>query len=306
MRARFVACVAALLVGLSLTTAVADDADKEKAKQHFISAQKAMDQQDYAFAAQQFAIAYEYTKDPVLFYRIAKANHLAGDCQTAMVYYKRYLKEANPDEEFSQLTNDLIGECKQALGITTGTGDGTTGTGDGTTGTGDGTTGTGDGTTGTGADLMLPDDDDAPTPDPVKPPSFTDDKPSWKRTAAWVSVGATVAAVTTGAVLGLSASSREEDIDNLISFRDAMGNPASFDGNTKQRYEELIDEGDRLNTLSMVAFGVAGAAGAAAILFFVLDSTSSGGGERSAASGYNVTPVVTANGGLGVNAGWSF
>lgn len=298
MRAGFVACVAALAVSVFISTAAADDGDKDKAREHFISATKAMDAGDYAFAAQQFAIAYDYTKDPVLFYRIGKANHLAGDCQTALVYYKRYLKEANPDEEFTTLTNDLIGECKQKLGIADGAG---TGTGDTTPGDDDD-----DDDDGTGGILMPGgDDDDAPPPDPVKPPSFEDEKPTWKRTAAWVSVGLTVAAVTTGAVLGLSASSREEDIENLISFRDAQGNPATFDGNTKERYEELIDEGDRLNSLSIVAFGVAGAAAAAAVVFFVLDSTSSGG-EQPVASRNYVTPVVTANGGLGVNAGWSF
>jgi hypothetical protein len=292
MRAGFVACVAALAVSVFISTAAADDGDKNKAREHFISATKAMDAGDYAFAAQQFAIAYEYTKDPVLFYRIGKANDLAGDCQTALVYYKRYMNEANPDEEFTKLTNDLIGACNKKLGIDDGTG---------ATGTGD------DDDDGSGTGIMLPgDDDDAPPPDdPVKPPSFTDEKPTWKRTAAWVSVGLTVAAVTTGAVLGLSASSREEDIENLISFRDAQGNPASFDGNTKERYEELIDEGDRLNSLSVVAFGVAGGAAAAAIVFFILDSTSSSG-EQQVASGNYITPVVTADGGLGVNAGWSF
>lgn len=107
------------------------------------------------------------------------------------------------------------------------------------------------------------------------PKSLEEDEPSWQRTAAWSSVGIAIALATTGAVLGLSAASREEDVDNLIEFRDAEGQPAVYTGATRARYNDLISEGDRLESLAVVAFAASGAAAAAAALFFVLDARAS-------------------------------
>ena len=72
-------------------------------------------------------------------------------------------------------------------------------------------------------------------------------------------------------MLALSAGSREEDIQNLIEFRDAEGRPATYTGATRDRYRDLVDEGDRLEKLSVVALAATGAAAAASAVFFVLD-----------------------------------
>lgn len=115
-------------------------------------------------------------------------------------------------------------------------------------------------------------DPEAVGPVVAAPRSLDEEEPSWQRTAAWSSVGIAVALLTTGAVLGLSAASREEDVDNLIEFRDAEGQPAIYTGATRERYRDLISEGDRLESLAVVAFAASGVAVASAALFFVLDA----------------------------------
>jgi hypothetical protein len=115
-----------------------------------------------------------------------------------------------------------------------------------------------------------------------------------------------VALLTTGAVLGLSASSREEDLENLIGFRNASGDPARFEGNTQSRYEDLIAEGEDYSTFATVAFIGAGVAAVVATGFFVLDARSGGDANETGASSRSLIPVVTSDGGLGLAAGWEF
>ncbi len=94
-------------------------------------------------------------------------------------------------------------------------------------------------------------------------------------------------------MLALSAGSREEDIQNLLDFRDQEGRPATYTGATSDRYRDLVDEGDRLERLSVVALAATGAAAAASALFFVLDGMSAGG-DGSAAAG--LAPSVSPQG----------
>ena len=133
------------------------------------------------------------------------------------------------------------------------------------------------------------------------PPSLEDEEPSWQRTAAWSSVGIAVALATTGAVLGLSAASREEDVDNLIEFRDAEGQPAIYTGATRERYNDLISEGDRLESLAVVAFAASGVAAASAALFFFLDARA----DRDGEAGTAVRPTA-GPGGVGLSWGGRF
>jgi hypothetical protein len=323
MRARrlvMVAAAGAVLVACLLARPASAQPTKqqiETAKKHYADAQKAMAAGDYSIAAREYGMAYAIMKDPILFFNMADAQRLAGNCKIAVAYYGRYLKEAKPSEKNAKLAKEHVEACNKKLGKTgTGTDTGTktgtgthTGTKTGTkTGTGTGTkgdTGTmepdlGGGGTGTGTDTGTG------TGGGAQPPSFTDQPSSWKRTAAWVSVGVAMAFATTGAVLGLSASSREEDIQNLINFREATGQPKPFTGTTKERYEDLIDEGKKLDRFSKMAFVVAGAGTAAAITFFILDA----GAKRKSAGGTassrtRIVPIVSADG-LGFGASLEF
>lgn len=313
MRLRLIACACVLaVVGLagSAPAQPLTEEQIETAKKHFIDAQKAMEAKEYEIAAREYAIAYDITKDPTLFYWIGMARQQAGDCEGALIYYGRYMKEGHPQGELEQRTRAQIDECNKLLGRgtgTPGTGDpGTPPTGTGDPGPGTGDPGTGD--PGAGDTTVPPVDDggDAPfvAPDPGNggAANFLDEDPSWKRTAGWIAVGATVAFATTGAVMGLSAKSREEDIENLIDFRDMNGQPRAYDGNTRETYDELIDEGERFDTLARISFGLAGASAVAATVFFVLDAT---GGDEAEGTASRLVPMVGPDG-VGVAAGWEF
>jgi hypothetical protein len=246
--------------------APATQPDYAAAKQHYQTAEEASAKGDHALAAKEYGIAYDITKDPVLFFKIGQSFDKAGDCTSAQVYYGRYLKEGNPSEEFKVKTEEAMKACgEKAAGTATGAGKGVlsepgTGTGTGT-GSGSGS-GTGSGVVGA-------------------PPSLTEEAPTWQKTAAWTSVGIGIALLTTGAVLGLSAVSREEDVQNLVDFRDAENQPATFSGATRERYDDLIEEGERLESLAVVALAASGVAAASAVLFFILDpgTEETGGGS---------------------------
>jgi hypothetical protein len=305
MRARHALLVVCLGVGLLAVARPAHaEPDYEAARKAYTTAEKAFAKGEYDLAAREFGTAYDITKDPVLFFRIALSYEKSGDCDTAVVYFGRYLREAEAAAEERKLAEQALARCTKASAPDAGTG-----TGAGDTGAGTGATGAGTGDTGSGA--VAPDFGDDPVVDPVgggtTPPPFEEDEPSWKRSAAWISVGVTVAFVTTGAVLGLSASSRQEDIENLISFRDQNMQPQEFDGTIQQKYDDLVDEGEQLDKLSKIAFGLAGAAAVSAAVFFVLDAKSGGGtGEQRARRGRTVTPLIGARGELGVSLGWGF
>ncbi|HUH05811.1 MAG TPA: hypothetical protein VML75_27670 [Kofleriaceae bacterium] len=304
MRARHALMVVCLGVGLVAVARPAHaEPDYEAAREAYTTAEKAFAKGEYDLAAREFGKAYYITKDPVLFFRIALSYEKSGDCDTAVVYFGRYLREAKPADTEKKLAEQAVARCTKATAPDTGAG---AGTGAGDTGAGTGTAGAGD----TGSGAVAPDFGDDPVVAPVggrtTPPPFEEDQPSWKRSAAWISVGVTVAFVTTGAVLGLSASSRQEDIENLISFRDQNMQPQQFEGTIQQKYDDLVEEGEQLDKLSKVAFGLAGAAAISATVFFVLDAKSGGTGERSARGGRTVTPLIGARGELGVSLGWGF
>lgn len=323
MRTRSIALVAALsgVVGLGIgaraaaQTPPAGDArpDIEKAREHYKKATEALAIKDYAIAAREFGLAYQITKDPVLFFKIALAHDKAGDCEAALIYYGRYLREGNPSEADRADTEKRVDECKRKLGQTdgggaaAGGGDAAAGGGAAAAGGGDAAAGGGAAAGGDAADVMAPDFDDAPpTPAPEdRPPTFVDGGTSWQRTAAWVSVGVAVAAATTGAVLGLSASSREEDIETLIDFRDPVdGRPRAFDGEVRRQYEDFVDEGENLERWAKIAWIGAGVSAATAVVFFLVDPGTEAGAERAPAAAA-VTPVVTGDS-VGFTAGWVF
>jgi len=307
-------------LGVSRPAHAQQQPDYARARQAYKKAEAAFAKGEYAIAAREFGVAYEITKDPVLFYKIAEAQEKSGDCDTAVVYYGRYLREAKPDAEYKKLTQAALKRCGAGAttakpdtgsGSTSGAGSGTgagadTGTGAGSSDTGAGAdTGAGSSDTGAGADTGTGGGASFDGGGGTPPPHVDDDGSRWKRTAAWVSVGLTVGLATTGAVLGLSASSRQEDLQNLIDFRSVEGNPTTFDGSIKDKYENLVDEGKKFDTLSKVAFAAAGGTAILATVFFILDAGDTPKDEQTAMRGHHVTPIVGA-GQVGLGVGWEF
>lgn len=286
--------------------------DMDRAKDLYRAAEEAVKAGRYADAVRDYGGAYEITRDPVLFYKIGSANQLAGKCEVALIYFNRYLKEGRPSETFQKLAKEKIEKCggtppdvkTGTTGTTTTTGTGTpTGTGTGTTTTttttnvGTGTTtgpetgtGTTTTTTGTGSGTVVVGAGSGSSETPKVHVGHRSNKP------AWVLVATSVGFITVGAVLAYSASSSESDIDDL--YQGLGGMAPTFNPTTKQKYDDLVDEGERYEKLSWVSFGLAGVTGiAAAVLFW----KNSGKDETSV----QVTPTASASGG-GVSARWRF
>ncbi len=262
--------------------------DFEAARRHYQAAEEAFARGDHATAAREYATAYDITRDPVMFFKIGQAYDKAGDCRSARVYYGRYVKEGNPSPDHRARAEALGEACVSKPGAEAAT-----------------------------RKAARPPAPTAPVPEPTAPATTTpgpaveptappapaaavatepaaaspplEVETSWQRTAAWTSVGVALALATPAAVLGLSAASREEDVRNLIDFRDFEGEPTVYTGPARDRYVDLVKEGKRLETLSIVALAATGAAAASAALFFVLDARA---GDEDPGTG--LTPTVGA------------
>ncbi len=124
--------------------------------------------------------------------------------------------------------------------------------------------------------------------------------PPLRRTAGWLAVGGGIAFVTIGAVLALSAESTEDDLADFYIVRTG-GDPLPFNGSTQRRYDELVERGERYQTLAWVSFGVAAAAGAAATYFFL----SSRNEEQREPSAVALRPLLSPQS-AGLGASWGF
>jgi hypothetical protein len=103
-------------------------------------------------------------------------------------------------------------------------------------------------------------------------PDFIDSgKPSKMRITAWIGVAVTVAVLTAGAIFGLAAQSRADEITRRETFIDQNGQPSVFDAQAQADYKNLKDEGNLYNGLAIGFFSVAGAAAIATTVLFIVD-----------------------------------
>jgi hypothetical protein len=269
--------VGTTVFGTSLASA--QQKDIEAAKRHYLAGKDALGKNDVDKAVREFVRAYDLSKDPAMFKQIGAAYEQGGRNMEAAIYYRRYLNEVSTASDADEIRKKIekldappkAPEPPPAPPPAAATPTPTTGQKSPTP-------------AGTPAAPVLP--PSAPparaTPTPpdvtaVKPTpiALTDDTPHGWRTAAWVSVGLTAVAITTGAVLATSAQAREEDIRRLLEFRDpTTGQPRVYTGSVKDDYDNKVSEGQNLNRWSSIAFIGAGVCAAAATTFFILDATS--------------------------------
>ncbi len=286
--------------------------DFKAAALHYKSAEAAMATGDYRAAALEYGVAYDITKDPILFFKIGTANEKAGRCPIALTYFARYLKEGNPSEEYRRLAEERITACKATLGEGSG-GGGTTPPpadppGGGAPDPGGAPRDPGDDPGGGGISEPGGDTSEPAGELGAGGPSFTDTTPTWTRTSGWIATGATIGLLAVATVLYMSAEGSEEDLQALIDFRDGNGQPVPF-SDVRRQHDDLLAEGERFDRLATFAFAAAGVGAAAAVTFFILD-VRSGGSERpgnvvgTRARSY-LGPRVDRHG-AGVVMGWEF
>ncbi len=240
--------------------------DFARAKQLYDAGVSELDKGAFSDAVRDFGAAYDITKDPVLFFKIATANEKAGHCDVALVYYARYLHEAKPAPPYIDLTQEHVAACggdwrsisaptpvvAPDLGSAGSAGSTerplATGSDVGSdVGSDASMVGNVTGTLGSGAGASVHHTNDAP----------------------WLMVGGALAFVTAGAVFAYSASSSENDIKDL--YVGVTSTTPLYSSAIAKRYQDLLDEGHRYQSLSWASFGVATGFGIAAALLFVHD-----------------------------------
>lgn len=221
--------------------------DYAKASERYRDGEAAMAEARYADAIDAYGAAYEITHDAVLFFKIGVAHEKAGACPAAVVYLRRYLKEAHPAEPFVARTHEHLAACH-------------------------------------GDDpppAPPPAPDDAPPPPPPLPRAPASIAPIAPVTPApappaphahgartgWLLIGGAATFVTLGGVLAYAARSSEADVRDLYA---GLGKTPAYDAATAQRYHDLLDAGYRYEHLAWAAFGLAGACAIAAATVFAL------------------------------------
>jgi hypothetical protein len=320
---------------LCATAAHAQDFDA--AAKHFGNAQAAFGQQHFKVAAGEFEAAYAVTKDPILLYNIAESWEKAGDGKKAVARYRDYLK-AQPNAGDKAEVNRRIKaiEAKKYKLVSQSApgdepGETTTPPAPGTTPPATlsatpeappapapaptpatpppGATPVAPEAPPAATATPAPEATPAPAPEPAPAPApapvtgVVEERPSSKlRVAAWIGVAATVAVLTAGAIFGLAAQSRADEIDRQLNFVDASGAPKKFDQATQDNLTNLKSDGNLYNGLAIGFFSAAGALAITTTVLFVLDWRHH---KESRTAKLRVAPTV-GKGGAGLVAGWSF
>lgn len=295
--ARWVLC--ASLSAVALPSAQAQD--YAAAGQYFDAAQEAFQKGDFKRAAQQYAAAHAITKDSALLFSIGESWQRAGEPQKALDAYRAYLREQPTASERPEVEK-RIKALEEALAPPTGAAGQTPPTGTGgpppAAGQAPGPDAAGQagqpgaaGTAPTGQAPTAPDAKTDAKPDaktdaktdakpdtkteakPEAPPTITPpvgEKPTALRTAAWVGTAAAVALGTAGAIVGLGAQNRADELRRRTTL--LIGNvPPLYDANQAEAYTTLMSEGQSYNTVSIALLSAAGVATVASVVLFILD-----------------------------------
>jgi hypothetical protein len=136
------------------------------------------------------------------------------------------------------------------------------------------------------------------------PPGLIDEGPTTKlRVGAWIGVAATLAVLTAGAIFGLSAESRADEINRRLSFVDTNGQPHKFDQSAASDLKQLNDDGNLYNGLAIGFYSVAAVSAVVTVTLFIVDAKR-GKPEKKQAK-WHLAPVVGKNAG-GFALGGSF
>lgn len=115
-----------------------------------------------------------------------------------------------------------------------------------------------------------------PAPPPVNeqpPPGLLDEGPMSKmRVGAWIGVATTLAVLTAGAIFGLAAQSRSDEINRRLSFVGTDGQPHKFDASAQNDLQSLHNDGVLYNNLAIAFYTIAAASAVTTVTLFVVDA----------------------------------
>jgi hypothetical protein len=336
------ACTVVVALGVFVAMgATARAQDFEAAGKHFSAAQEAFGAKHFKTAAAEFEAAYGITKDPVLLYNVGESYEKAGDGHKAVANYKAYLKDqpAAQDKAEVQRRIKTIEQKGYKLASQSAPGDNPPATATTApttppptlpstpppttpstppplkeppmTATTPPPATTPPATPPPADTVMAPTPEPTPAPAPAvtpapaeqPPPGMLDEGPSSKlRVAAWIGVAATLAVLTAGAIFGLSAESRADEINRRLSFVDTAGQPHKFDQSMQSDLQSLKDDGNLYNGLAIGFYTVAAVSAVATVTMFIVDAKRAKPEKKQA---WHLAPVVGKNAG-GFALGGSF
>jgi hypothetical protein len=139
------------------------------------------------------------------------------------------------------------------------------------------------------------------------PPGILDEGPMSKlRVAAWIGVGATLALLSAGAILGLAAQSRSDEIGRQLSYVDTTNQPNKYDSATDATLANLRSDGQLYNALGIAFFSAAAASAVATTVMFVVDAKRpKTAKDRALQMTPSVAPIIGKSG-AGFAATWRF
>jgi tetratricopeptide (TPR) repeat protein len=128
---------------------------------------------------------------------------------------------------------------------------------------------------------------------PEPAPGLLDEGPTSKmRVGAWIGVASTLAVLTAGAIFGLAAQSRADEVNRRLSFVDTNGQPHKFDQSASNDLKSLKDDGNLYNGLAIGFYTVAAVSAVITVTLFVVDAKRPKPEKKSA---LRFTPVVGKN-----------
>lgn len=314
-----------LVIVLGAQSAYAQDFDA--AAKHFASAQEAFAREHFKTAAVEFQRAYDITKDPILLFNIGESWQKAGDGKKAVQAYKDYIRLQPVAQDKDQVAKRIKAIEAKRYRLVDQSAPGDVPPAE-----------IAQAPTPPPAPEPAPappapapepapaapapaaapvapapepppqepttPSDPEPTPAPAPAPKaaaglLDGQPPSKMRVAAWIGVATTVAVLTAGAIFGLAAQSRADEIERRFRFVDSTGQPRTFDMDQAQDYRNLKDEGELYNGLAIGFFSAAGALAITTTTLFIVDY------KRQSRRALTVAPVLGRDQ-AGLQAAWRF
>lgn len=230
-----------LLLLALLVCAPAAAQDFAAAGRHFAAAQDAFSQGRFVEAAREFQATYDITRDPVLLFNVGESRERAGDAAGALKSYQAYLAAQPAATDRAEVEKRVARlKAQQAAGPAQVPKEAEQAQGEG-----------------------------GSIPSEKKPPE--PERASVLRTAAWSTVAVTVALLTAGAVLGLSAQNRADELHRRATLLEAGQVPPVYDQSQREVYTSLLSDGHTYNDAAIACFTLAGVGAAASAVLFLLD-----------------------------------
>jgi hypothetical protein len=287
--------MAAVLV--AATAAHAQDFDA--AAHHFATAQEEFGKKHYKIAATEFQAAYDVSKDPILLYNIGEAWQKGGEGQKAVDNYKAYLA-AKPDAadkgEVQKRIKTITGKKMKLVSESAPDDDPAAFAAAQAKAAEEKAAAEKAAAEKAAADKAAAEQaaaekaaaekaaadkaaaekrvaEMAKAPPAAAPPpaALQEPPPSKMKIVAWAGVAVTVATLTAGAIMGLAAQSRADEIERREKFVDANGQPKVFDQQQQSDFASLRSDGQTYNAAAISLYTIAAAMAVTTTVLFVLD-----------------------------------